>query len=86
MTHKFPPMRNYNIGESSTAKHVDELHSIRRAMMVSALPKRRVKRSKKTWNSQGGRTFFTPIDPIGNWNLLNLDITSSGHVPYASNF
>lgn len=39
MTHKFPPMRNYNIDESSTAKHVDELHSIRRAMMVSALPK-----------------------------------------------
>lgn len=73
-------MRNYNIDESSTARHVDELHSIRRAMMVSALPKRRVKRSKKHGIHRAGGLFSPPIDPIGNWNLLNLDITSSGHV------
>lgn len=60
MTHKFPPMRNYNIDESSTAKHVDELHSIRRAMMVSALPKRRMKRSKKHGIHRAGGLFSPP--------------------------
>lgn len=54
-------MRNYNIDESSTAKHVDELHSIKRAMMVSALPKRRVKRSKKHGiHRAGGLVTFHP--------------------------
>lgn len=38
-----------------------------------------MKRSKNI-EFTGRADFFTPIDPIGNWNLLNLDITSSGHV------